>query len=182
MEMSKEEKKIEPASEEIIKEETQEPSLEETLQAENKDLKDKLLRTLADLENDRKRFEREKDEALKFAVTSFARDLLSVSDNLSRAISSISEESLKENNDLKTLYEGVSMTESELKKVFEKNKIEEIDPQDQPFNHNEHQAMLEIEQPNVQGGTVVQVMQKGYKLHDRLLRPAMVGVAKNTKS
>lgn len=181
--MSKEEKKVEAETqEEIVNEEVQEQSLEESLQAENKDLKERLFRALADLENDRKRFEREKEEALKFAVTGFARDLLSVSDNLARALESIAEEKLKENDTLKTLHEGVSMTETELKKVFEKNKIEIIDPEGKPFNHHEHQAMLEIDHPDAQSGTVVQVLQKGYKLHDRLLRPAMVGVskAKNT--
>jgi molecular chaperone GrpE len=181
--MSKDENQKEMIEEETPISETQEKeiSLEESLKTENKELKDRLFRALADLENDRKRFEREKDESLKFAITGFARDLLSVSDNLIRALESVSKDALNENDTLKTLFEGVSMTEAELKKVFEKHKIEIIDPQGQPFSHHEHQAMFEVEKPDTQDGTIVQVLQKGYKLHDRLLRPAMVGVAKTAK-
>ena len=156
-------------------------SPEEALKQENAELKDRLFRALADLENDRKRFEREQEDGLKFAITSFARDLLPVGDNLSRALESVSEENLKENDTLKTLYEGVSMTEEELAKVFEKNKVSVINPEGKKFDHNEHQAMFEVTDTDAEEGTVVQVMQKGYKLHERLLRPAMVGVAKPGK-
>lgn len=156
-------------------------ALEETLKAENAELKDRLFRALADLENDRKRFERDREESLKFAITAFARDLLTVGDNLSRALESVSEESLKDNEALKTLYEGVSMTDGELSKVLEKHKVVVINPEGEKFDHNEHQAMFEVAETDAEEGTVVQVMQKGFKLHDRLLRPAMVGVAKPKK-
>ena len=182
--MNKEENQKETMAQEdsVVAEQEKEISVEESLKTENKELKDRLFRALADLENDRRRFEREKDESLKFALTGFARDLLPVSDNLIRALESISKDALNENDTLKTLFEGVSMTETELKKVFEKHKIEIIDPQGQPFSHHEHQAMFEVDQPDTQDGTIVQVLQKGYKLHDRLLRPAMVGVAKKGKA
>ncbi len=173
------EKEIE--KEEIV-EEAPEASEIDLLQKENSELKDRLFRALADLENDRKRFEREREEALKFAITAFARDLLPVSDNLIRALESVSEEALKENDTLKTLYEGVSMTEAELAKAFEKNKIEVISPHGDKFNHNEHQAMFEITETDDAEGTIIQVLQKGYKLYGRLLRPAMVGVAKPKKA
>ena len=159
----------------------QELSSEELLQKENSDLKDRLFRALADLENDRKRFEREKEDALKFSLTSFARDLLPVSDNLVRALESVSEDVLQENDSLNTLYEGISMTEAELLKVFSKHKIEIIDPKGLKFDHNEHQAMFEIAETDSPEGTVLQVLQKGYKLYGRLLRPAMVGVARPKK-
>ncbi len=154
---------------------------DDVLQKENADLKDRLFRALADLENDRKRFERDRDESLKFAITSFARDLLPVSDNLLRALESVSRETLKDNDTLKTLYEGVSMTEADLMKTFEKHKIEVLNPQGEKFNHHDHQAMFEIEETDAEEGTVVQVLQRGYKLYGRLLRPAMVGVAKPKK-
>jgi molecular chaperone GrpE len=174
------EEKVE--TEEVVQAAPEEPSEVELVQKENSELKDRLFRALADLENDRKRFERDREEGLKFAITAFARDLLPVSDNLLRALESVSKESLKENDVLKTLYEGVSMTELELAKAFEKNKIEVINPQGDKFNHNEHQAMFEITETDEAEGTITQVLQRGYKLYGRLLRPAMVGVAKPKKA
>jgi molecular chaperone GrpE len=165
-----------------IEEVSEELSEFELLQKENSELKDRLFRALADLENDRKRFERDREEAMKFAITAFSRDLLAVSDNLLRALESVSKEALKENDTLKTLYEGVSMTEAELAKAFEKNKIEVINPQGDKFNHHEHQAMFEITETDEAEGTITQVLQRGYKLYGRLLRPAMVGVAKPKKT
>lgn len=180
MEEQKEGSKEGSVEEELLEEDPKETP-EETLTKENAELKERLFRALADLENDRKRFEREREDGLKFAITVFARDLLPVADNLSRALESVSEDALKDNEGLKTLHEGVSMTESELSKVFEKNKVVVISPEGEKFDHNEHQAMFEVKDTDAEEGTVVQVMQKGYKLNERLLRPAMVGVAKPSK-
>lgn len=147
------------------------------LEAEVAELKDKLLRALADGENVRRRAERDKADASKFAITGFARDLLSVADNLRRALDSLPEE-LAEKEELKNFVAGVEMTERELLNSFEKHGIKPINPQGEKFDHNFHQAMFEVETADQAPGTVVQVMQTGYVLNDRLLRPAMVGVAK----
>lgn len=151
--------------------EESEPTLEEQLAS----TKDQLLRAMAEAENTRKRAAREKEEMAQYAVTNFARDLLSVSDNLSRAI-----ESLKESEDesVKGLLEGVEITEKELLKVFKKYKINKIEALDQAFDHNLHQALIEIPSEDQEPGTIVQEMQVGYTIADRLLRPSMVGVAK----
>lgn len=166
---------------EVISEDVPE-STEESLKKEIADLKDRLLRSFADLENERKRFTREKEDISKFAITGFARDLLAVSDNLLRASESIPQELLPQNETLKALHEGVIMTAAELAKVFEKHKVEVINPEGQKFDHNEHQAMFHVSETDAPEGTVVQVLQKGYKLYDRLLRPAMVSVAQSKKS
>lgn len=168
-------KKKETKKEKVIEEISE---AEKALQEEVSSLKDKLLRAVADLENDRKRFEREKEDALKFSITGFARDLLAVQDNLARALENVDEKELDGSPLLKTIHEGVSMTESELSKAFSKHGIEVINPQGEKFDHNWHQAMFEVTETEEEEGTVVNVMQVGYKLHDRLLRPAMVGVAK----
>lgn len=164
----------EELSEEIV-------SKEKELEEEVGKLKDQLLRTLADLENYRKRSEREREEMAKFAISGFARELLSVSDNLRRAIESVPEEHTDPEKLLKSLLEGVSITENELLAAFKKHHIEKIEPLDQPFDHQFHQAMFEVEDTDKPAGTIVHVLQPGYKLHGRLLRPAMVGVAKQKK-
>ncbi len=145
---------------------------------ERDDLKDKALRAMADLENERKRLVREKEDTAKYAISGFARDLLTVLDNMSLALQSVKEEDCKENELLNTIYQGVSMTQSELLKAFEKNNIKKIDPMGEKFDHNFHQAMMEVEDESKEPGTVVQVMQAGYVINDRLLRPALVGVSK----
>lgn len=151
---------------------------EEDLQAEVDKLKDQLLRTLAELENYRKRAEREREEMAKFAITGFARDLLTVSDNLRRALESVPVDHEKPEELLKTLMEGVEITEKELLTAFKKHGVEKIEPLGQPFDHHLHQAMFELEDQDQPAGTVVHVLQPGYSLNGRLLRPAMVGVAK----
>lgn len=161
---------VETISSEIIR--------EEDLQTEVNKLKDQLLRTMAELENYRKRAEREREEMAKFAITGFARDLLTVSDNLRRALESVPTDHEKPEELLKTLLEGVEITEKELLTVFKKHGIEKIEPLGQPFNHHLHQAMFEVEDPDQPAGTVVHLMQPGYSLNGRLLRPALVGVAK----
>jgi len=161
---------VETISSEIIR--------EEDLQAEVDKLKDQLLRTMAELENYRKRAEREREEMAKFAITGFSRDLLTVPDNLRRAIESVPVDHEKPEELLKTLLEGVEITEKELLTAFKKHGIEKIEPLGQPFDHHLHQAMFEIEDSDQPAGTVVHVLQPGYSLNGRLLRPAMVGVSK----
>ena len=141
------------------------------------DLKDRLLRTMADMENLRNRSRREQEDALKYATTNFARDLLNVSDNLRRALESVPEDADPENETLKTLRDGIEMTERELLSVFERHGIAAINPVGEKFDHNAHQAMFKVPGADAAPGTVVQVIQTGYMLRDRLLRPAMVGVA-----
>jgi molecular chaperone GrpE len=164
-----------PVDEEEIKEEIDQ-------QAEVDKLKDQLLRTVAELENYRKRAEREREETAKYAISGFARELLSVSDNLRRALESVPEQHDEPEKLLKTLVEGVEITEKELLSAFKKHAIERIDPLGQPFDHHLHQAMFEQEDPDQAPGTVIHVMQVGYQIHDRLLRPALVGVVKGKKS
>lgn len=151
---------------------------EEDPQAEVNKLKDQLLRTMAELENYRKRAEREREDMAKFAITGFARDLLTVSDNLRRALESVPVDHEKPEELLKNLLEGVEITEKELLTAFKKHGIEKIEPLDQPFDHHLHQAMFEVEDPDKPAGTIVHVLQPGYSLNGRLLRPAMVGVGK----
>lgn len=151
---------------------------DEDLQAEVGKLKDQLLRTMAELDNYRKRAEREREEMAKFAITGFARDLLTVPDNLRRALESVPIDHEKPEELLKTLLEGVEITEKELLAAFKKHGIEKIEPLGKPFDHHFHQAMFELEDPDQPAGTVVHMLQPGYTLNGRLLRPALVGVAK----
>lgn len=151
----------------------------EALATEAADLKDKLLRTMAEMENMRRRAERERDEAKKYAVTAFARDMLAVGDNMTRAIQSLGEDARSDANPaIKTLIEGVEMTEREMVNVFERHGITKLDPKGERFDPNFHQAMFEIENPDVSAGTVLEVVATGYVIGERVLRPAMVGVSK----
>jgi molecular chaperone GrpE len=147
------------------------------LEAELADQKDRLLRALAETENVRRRAQREREDASKYAVTGFAKDLLSAADNLRRALESLPETEVKDER-TRSLLAGVAATERELLSVFERYGIRRIDPKGEPFDHNFHQAIFEAERADQPSGTVVEVLQPGYVLHDRLLRPAMVGVAK----
>jgi molecular chaperone GrpE len=149
------------------------------LEAELAEHKDRALRALAEVENTRRRARREREEATKYAVTGFARDLLSAADNLRRALDSLPEAEISDPR-TRSLLEGVAATERELLGVFERHGIRRIDPKGEPFDHNFHQAIFEAEAPGRPAGTVVEVLQPGYVLHDRLLRPAMVGVAKKS--
>ena len=150
----------------------------EASRAEASQLKDQLLRALAETENVRRRAQRDREDASKFAVTGFARDLLPVADNLRRALESIPAETIESNELLKTLSEGVELTERQLHGAFERHKIRKIEPLGEKFDSNLHQAMFEVPGTDQPAGTVVQLLQPGYLLNDRLLRPAMVGVAK----
>lgn len=148
------------------------------LEKENADLRDRALRSAAEAENIRKRSERTQQDTTKFAVTGFAKDLISVYENLTRATASITEQARAENEGLNNLAIGVDLTQQELDRVFAKHHIKRIDPMGKKFDHNFHQAMLKVETDEHEAGTIVQVLQAGYVIHDRLLQPAMVGVAK----
>ncbi len=148
------------------------------LQAEVALLKDQLLRALAETENLRRRSRRERDDALKYAAVPFIRDLIGATDNLRRAMASVSLEALEADEHLKTLMAGLEMTEAEFATVFERHHIVKIDPIGARLDPHSHEAMFEVPDTETPSGTVVQVVQPGYRLHDRLLRPAQVGVAK----
>jgi molecular chaperone GrpE len=165
---------------ETIESEAAEPSPETRvteLEAELGEYKDRLLRALAETENVRRRAQREREDASKYAVAGFAKDLLSAADNLRRALESLPESEAKDER-TRSLLAGVAATERELLGVFERHGIKRIDPKGECFDHNFHQAIFETERPDQPSGSVVEVLQPGYVLHDRLLRPAMVGVAK----
>ena len=149
------------------------------LEAEVADLKDKLLRTLADMENLRRRTEKEVRDAREYAITGFARDLLSVGDNLSRAVAAVPAEARDVADDsVKAMFEGIDLTGRELAKVMEKHGVKKLDPMGGRFDPNVHQAMFELPNPDVPHGTVVQVLQEGFVIGERVLRPALVGVSK----
>ena len=140
--------------------------------------RDQLLRALAEAENMNKRAQRDREEVSKYAITQFARDVLVVGDNLHRALASIPLETAQETDTLKQLAEGVEMTSKSLEQVLARFNVVAIHPEGQRFEPAWHQAMMEVEDPSVPAGTVVNVFQVGYKIHDRLLRPAMVSVSK----
>ena len=149
-----------------------------TVEAELADAKDKLLRALAETENVRRRAQREREDAVRYGAANFARDMLTVADNLRRALDAAPEDGARDEI-TRTLLAGVAATERELLAALERNGIKRIEPQPgERFDHNFHEAMFEVEGTGRPAGTVVQVLQPGYVIHDRLLRPAMVGVAK----
>jgi molecular chaperone GrpE len=157
------------------------PSPEHQLEAARQEaaqLKDQLLRALAEAENVRRRAQREREDAAKYAIANFARDVLQVSDNLHRALDAIPQDALASDEALRSLHEGVSATERQLDAALERQQVKRIWPMGEKFDANLHQAMFEVPTAEHQPGTVVQVMQAGYLIHDRLLRPALVGVAK----
>jgi molecular chaperone GrpE len=147
------------------------------LEAQVADLTDRLLRAAAETENVRKRAERERDEIRKYAVTRFAEDMLGVADNMARALDAV-DDKLRQDETLKGLIDGVDLTAKELAAVLERHGIKAVDPMGQKFDPNLHQAMFEVDAPDAEPGTVVQVLRTGYTIGDRLLRAAMVGVAK----
>jgi molecular chaperone GrpE len=156
-----------------------EPDAVAQLEAEKLDLRDKLLRTLAEMENLRRRTEREIADARTYGVTGFARDMLTVADNLRRALESVPSEAREGAAEaLKALIEGVELTERDLLKTLERHGVRKIEPEGQRFDPNLHQAMFEVPNPDVPNGTVVQVVQSGFTIGERVLRPALVGVAK----
>lgn len=148
------------------------------LAAEVAKFKDQWVRAAAEVDNVRKRSQREVEESSRYAITGFARDMVEVLENLSRASVSIPAEKREGNDLLKTLGEGVELTLQNLLNIFNRYGITRLDPQGQKFDHNFHQAVVQIERTDVPPGQVVQVVQSGYTIHDRLLRPAMVAVSK----
>ncbi len=158
--------------------ESQAPDALATVEAERDDLKDKLLRTLAEMENLRRRTEREIADAKAYAVTSFARDLLGSADNLRRALESVPETERGGNEAaLKALIEGVELTERDLLKTLERHGVRKIEPHGEKFDPNLHQAMFEAPDAGIAKGLVSKVVQTGYKIGERVLRPALVGVS-----
>jgi len=149
------------------------------LESQLADAKDRLLRALAETENTRRRAQRDREDTLKYAVSNFSRDLLSPVDNLRRALDSVPENEVKDQR-TRSLLDGVAATERELLAAFERHGLKRIDPKGERFDHNFHQAIFEAERPGAEPGTVIEVLQPGYVLHGRLLRPAMVGVAKGS--
>ena len=146
-------------------------------EAQIADLEDRLKRAIAETENVRRRLEREKTDASAYAVTGFARDLLAVADNMARALAALPAEA-SDNEALKPIITGIEMTEKELFAVFARHGISRVESVGQPLDPNRHQAMLEVESEAHAPGTIVQELQSGYVIKDRLLRPALVSVAK----
>ncbi|MFD1253852.1 heat shock protein GrpE [Devosia equisanguinis] len=151
----------------------------EALRAENSELRDRVLRTIAEMENLRKRTERDVADTRSYAIAGFARDMLSATDALSRALLVIPNE-VRETAEgtLKSLIEGIELAERETQRLLAKHGVKQIEAAGQKFDPHKHQAMFEVPNPNVPEGTVVQVVQEGFAIGDRVLRPAMVGVAK----
>ena len=161
------------------KESEEEKDIEKQLLNELTILKEEKLRLLAEMENLRKRFEREKIDLIKFGSTNLIREILSPGDNLERALAAIPKDE-KLSQSIKNLVEGLKMVQKEFSTVLEKNGVKKIESINKKFDHNYHQAMMEIEKEDVAEGTVVQEIQPGYIMNDRLLRPAMVAVSKKS--
>ncbi len=175
-------KRAQPRRPEKRAEKPAEPTLDvEKYEAEIKNLSDKVLRAMAELENTRRRGEREIGDARAYAITGFAREMLTVQDNLRRALAHLPEE-MKNNEEHKAFVEGVEVTERELLNIFDRHGIKMVSPKGEEFDHNLHQAMFEVETTDHPPGTVMEVIQEGYVIRDRLLRPAMVGIAKAPKA
>ena len=180
LEESNSTKNDEPQVEADSTEEENEESEEERLQEEIRTLKEDKIRVLAEMENLRKRFDREKIDSIKYGSVNFARDILSPGDNLERALSAINQEE-DHPQSIKNLIEGLKMVQKEFSSALEKNGISKINSMNEKFDPNLHQAMMEVERDDLDEGIVVQEIQTGYMMHDRLLRPAMVGVSKKPK-
>ena len=173
----KEKSKIEAEkAQENSKEDSQK---EEDIDNKLKDTEDKLLRSIAELENQRRRFEKEKQEAIEFGGFNFALESLAILDNIDRAIDSFEQDSkIKKNKDFDNAISGIKILKEDLTSIFKKNGIESIKCMNEKFDPNFHQAMLEIQDSTKDAGTVVQEIQKGYMMKNRLLRPSLVGVTK----
>ncbi len=177
--MTKSEKNKQEKEEVVKKENKSQEKKKETPEEKLETTQEKLLRTMADMENQRRRFEKEKQEAFEFGGFNFAAESLSLIDNIDRAVSSFkNDESLKNNKDLDKVIDGIEIVKKDLISIFKKNGIESIECIDKKFDPNFHQAMLEVENSTKDPGTVVQEIQKGYMMKGRLLRPSLVGVAK----
>ena len=180
--MSKSDKKNEKTSaldDQELAEKSKIEKKEESIENKLKSSEEKLLRTMAEMENQRRRFEKERQEAFEFGGFNFARESLSLIDNIDRAIASFkNDEKIKNNKDLNKIIDGIEIVKNDLLSIFKKNGIELIECINKKFDPNFHQAMLEIEDSTKDHGIVVQEIQKGYMMKDRLLRPSLVGVTK----
>jgi len=175
-------KNIEAEENKFSNKESQDNKDKMTIEEKLKDSEDKLLRSLAEIENQRKRFEKEIKEAFEFGSFNFAKESLAILDNLGRAKLAIkNDESLKDNKDLEKFLENITIIEKDLISIFEKNRINKIDTKNKKFDPNLHQAMSEIDDLKAAPGTILQEIQAGYMLGERLLRPALVGVAKKVE-
>ena len=175
----KKNKKNDPKASEEKKDEKKEPSTEDKL----KSTEDKLLRSLAEIENQRRRFEKEVKDAFEFGSFNFAKEILAILDNLQRAREAIkNDDALKNNKDLDKFLENISIIEKDLTSIFEKNRIVKIQAKGKKFDPNLHQAMTEIEDNKSEIGTIIQEIQPGYMFGERLLRPALVGISKKNIS
>jgi len=180
--MTKSDKKEEEILSDIKSKDTEDKNLDkesETTEDKLKAIQEKLLRTMAEMENQRRRYEKEKKEAFEFGGFNFARESLSLLDNIDRAVTSFkNDEILKKNKDLDKIVDGIEIVKKDLVSIFKKNDIEPIECINKKFDPNFHQAMIEIEDNTKEPGTVIQEMQKGFMMKNRLLRPSLVGVAK----
>jgi len=170
----------EATTDDDLKKDEKEPSPEELiikLNTQIEELKDQRLRSIAELENYRKRSEKDQADALKYGIANFAKEVVSISDNIERANASIVDE-LKQEEKIKPVIEGLDLIRQSIISVLDRFGIKKIEAMDQKFDHNFHQAMIEIERDDCEPGIVVQELIPGYTLHDRLLRPSMVGVSK----
>ena len=175
-------KNIESKESKFSNQESQDNKVKMTIEEKLKDSEDKLLRSLAEIENQRKRFEKEIKDAFEFGSFNFAKESLAILDNLGRAKLAIkNDESLKDNKDLEKFLENITIIEKDLISIFEKNRINKIDTKNKKFDPNLHQAMSEIDDLKAAPGTILQEIQAGYMLGERLLRPALVGVAKKVE-
>ena len=175
----KKNKKNDPKASEEKKDEKKEPSTVDKL----KSTEDKLLRSLAEIENQRRRFEKEVKDAFEFGSFNFAKEILAILDNLQRAREAIkNDEALKNNKDLDKFLENISIIEKDLTSIFEKNRIVKIQAKGKKFDPNLHQAMTEIEDNDAEIGTIIQEIQPGYMFGESLLRPALVGISKKNIS
>ena len=178
----KNDRKIESEESKFSNQESQDNKDKMTNEEKLKDSEDKLLRSLAEIENQRKRFEKEIKDAFEFGSFNFAKESLAILDNLGRAKLAIkNDESLKDNKDLEKFLENITIIEKDLISIFEKNRINKIDTKNKKFDPNLHQAMSEIDDLKAAPGTILQEIQAGYMLGERLLRPALVGVAKKVE-
>ena len=182
MQMTKSEKNKQeetPVDNKSEKEDKEQKEKVETPEEKLKSTQEKLLRSMAEMENQRRRFEKEKQEAFQFGGFNFAAESLSLIDNIDRAITSFkNDESLKNNKDLDKIIDSIEIVKKDLVSIFKKNGIVPIECINKKFDPNFHQAMIEVENNTKEPGTVVQEIQKGYLMKDRLLRPSLVGVAK----
>ena len=163
-------------------EKSKEEKVELTPEDKIKELEEKLVRTLAEMENQRRRFEKEKDDAFEYGGFSFARESLNLIDNFNRARQSLeNDEKIKNSDLLQKVLDHLDIIKKDLISIFKKNNIEEIIAVDKKLDPNLHQAMMEVEDDNKEPGTIVQEIQKGFKMKDRLLRPSLVAVSKKTE-